>query len=248
MSDTPVSPRPDDDAAEPPGAPRARPSRRSLGPAIAIGLLGFAVVVAAQNPTPGARTGRARLIDLIAQEDERARALRREVDLLQARLDALEASAGKGETLRSLQARLAELGALAGLEPVDGPGIEVVLNDSTLRRAPSGDPNDLVIHEQDLQAIVNALWGGGAEAMAINGERITTASAVRCVGNTLLLHGSVYAPPYRIMAIGDPARLRSSLDDDPLAAEFVALAQDLRLGFEVRSAARLALPAFSGVL
>ncbi len=212
-----------------------------------VALLGFAIVVAAQNQRPGSRTGRARLIDLIAQEDDRARSLRREVDLLQRELDAVERQSGRGEALESLLSQVGRLGMLAGLKEVQGPGLEVTLRDSTLRRAPSGDPNDLVIHEQDLQAIVNALWGGGAEAMAINGERITSESAVRCVGNTLLLHGSVYAPPYRIKAIGPVGGLRAALDRDPLAARFAALAQDLRLGYTVNTAS-LALPAFRGLI
>lgn len=148
-----------------------------------------------------------------------------------------------GAALAELQHDLDALGPLAGAHAVVGPGIEVVLRDSSLRRAPSGDPNDLVIHEQDIQAIVNALWGSGAEAMSINGERITSASAVRCVGNTLLLHGSVYAPPYTIQAIGDRGRLASGLAHDPLARRFAALALELRLGFKVRTLSRLSLPA-----
>jgi uncharacterized protein YlxW (UPF0749 family) len=213
-----------------------------------VAILGFAIVVAAQNSRPGARTGRARLIDLIAQEDARARALRQEVDRLQDKLVALEQRSVPGNALRSLQEQASRLGALAGLQEVQGPGLQITLRDSTLRRAPSGDPNDLVIHEQDLQAIVNALWAGGAEAMSINGERITTTSAVRCVGNTLLLHGAVYAPPYTIGAVGDRARLRRALERDPFAARFAALAQDLRLGYSVAEVSKLFMPGFHGVI
>ena len=212
-------------------------------------MLGFAIVTAVRTPHPGPRSGRAHLIDLIAQEDARSRSLRREVDDLQARLETLERSSGTGvASLRSIQQQLDRLGLLAGLQAVRGPGVEVVLRDSTRRRAPSGDPNDLVIHEQDLQAIVNGLWNAGAEAIAINGERLTSDSAVRCVGNTLLLHGAVYAPPYRIDAIGNPARLAAGLARDPLASRFATLAADLRLGFSVRRMSSVALPGFLGAL
>ena len=68
-------------------------------------------------------------------------------------------------------------------------------------------PDDLVVHQQDVQAVVNALWPGGAEAMQIMDQRVITTSAVRCVGNTLILQGRVYSPPFQITAIGDPQRL-----------------------------------------
>jgi len=234
MSDTPGSSDPS--------------SRRSFGPYAVIALLGFALVVTARIPHPGGRTGRARLIDLIAEENAHSQSLRRQVDVLQAKLAALQVAAPRDEQLRGLEQRVDRLGRLAGLSGLAGPGVEVVLKDSTLRRAPSGDPNDLVIHEQDIQAIVNALWVGGAEAMSINGERITSTSAVRCVGNTLLLHGSVYAPPYRIDAIGDAAALRRGLNRDPQTQRFAAIANDLRLGFIVRASVNLIVGPYRGAL
>ena len=80
-----------------------------------------------------------------------------------------------------------------------------------------GDPNPdlLVVHQQDVQAVVNALWAGGARAMQIMDQRVIATSAVRCVGNTLLLHGVVYSPPYVITAVGDPTALRHALDASP---------------------------------
>ena len=146
------------------------------------------------------------------------------------------------------EARRASLDApFAGLGAVRGPGLVVVLSDSTLRESPTGDPNDLVIHEQDLQAVVNALWAGGAEAIAINGERITALSAVRCVGNTLLLHGSVYAPPYRVSAIGDARTLEFALDASEDVAAFRQAAADFRLGYQIKRRSSMALPAYRGV-
>ncbi|TMK82940.1 MAG: DUF881 domain-containing protein [Actinobacteria bacterium] len=136
----------------------------------------------------------------------------------------------------------------AGLADVTGPGVVVEMRDSLLRRSPTGDPNDLVIHQQDIQAVVNALWAGGAEAMSINGERLTSDSAVRCVGNTLLLHGSVYAPPYRISAIGDPGALSAVLASDPLVERFRVFVEDVHLGFTIRRAGSLTVPAFQGVV
>jgi len=93
--------------------------------------------------------------------------------------------------------------------------VVVTLDDSSARRSPTGDPNDLIVHERDIQTVVNALWAAGAEAVGINGERLTTTSAVRCAGNTLLLHGALHSPPYHIAAIGDPERLASAVPAQP---------------------------------
>jgi uncharacterized protein YlxW (UPF0749 family) len=225
-----------------------RPAR--LGPYLAVAVLGFAIVAAATLPHPGPRVARrARLIDLIAQEDGRSRALRRQVDALQAQIDALETQAGTRQAgLAALQRQIDQLGVFAGTRAVTGAGLLVEMRDSTLRRSPSGDPNDLVIHEQDIQAVVNALWVGGAEAISINGERLTSDSAVRCVGNTLLLHGSVYAPPYRISAIGDPAKLDHALASEPGVERFRIFVDSFHLGFDITNKGSLTVPAFRGAI
>lgn len=211
-------------------------------------LLGFAIVAAASLPHPGPRVSRrARLIDLIAAEDDRTRALRKELDRLTAELARLQHNAAS-VALSQVQQQIDRLSPYAGLAEVTGPGLLVEMRDSPLRTSPTGDPNDLVIHQQDIQAVVNALWAGGAEAMSINGERLTSDSAVRCVGNTLLLHGSVYAPPYRISAIGDVARLSQQLESDPLVDRFRIFVEDFHLGFTITQSGNLSVPAFSGLI
>jgi uncharacterized protein YlxW (UPF0749 family) len=213
-----------------------------------VGLLGFAIVASASLAHPGPRVGRpARLIDLIAAEDDRTRAQKEELDKLQSQLANLQKNAASSG-LGAVQSQIDRLGLYAGLADVTGPGVVVELRDSTLRTSPTGDPNDLVIHQQDIQAVVNALWAGGAEAMSINGERLTSDSAVRCVGNTLLLHGSVYAPPYRITALGDPDGLSGMLSSDPLVQRFRIFVEDLHLGFTIQTSSRLVVPAFHGVV
>lgn len=219
-----------------------------FGPHLAVALLGFAIVAAATLPHPGPRVGRpARLIDLIAAEDDRTRALKKELDRLQTQLSALQKKAASSG-LAEVQSQIDHLGLYAGLSDVTGPGVVVTLQDSPLRRSPTGDPNDLVIHQQDIQAVVNGLWAGGAEAMSINGERLTSDTAVRCVGNTLLLHGSLYAPPYRISAVGDPAVLTASLSSDPLVQRFRIFVEDFHLGFTIQRSGSLTVPAFRGVV
>jgi uncharacterized protein YlxW (UPF0749 family) len=185
--------------------------------ALAAALLGFLAVQAASQPraAPARGVRRLELADLIRQQDERIRELRRQVAALRRDLTAASRAASGSTEVRAMQAQVDELSAAAGGGGVSGSGVIVMLDDSDLSRSPSGDPNDLVIHERDIQTVVNALWAGDADAVALNGQRLTSASAVRCAGNTLLLHGTVQSPPYEIAAIGDPRALGDSLRSGP---------------------------------
>lgn len=215
-----------------------------------LAIVGFLLVTAAAQTRPGPRLGgKGRLVDLIRVTDARTSDLRRELDELNARLASLEAGhTATGATLAGLLANAGALAPFAGLTPVRGPAVRVELTDSPLRTSPTGDPNDLVVHEQDIQAVVNALWASGAEAIAVNGERITALSAIRCVGNTLLLHGSVHSPPYRVVAVGDRRRLRAGLDQDLGVERLRILAEKFGLGLAVADIDAATLPAFRGVL
>ena len=101
-------------------------------------------------------------------------------------------------------------------------------------RDPSIDPNESVVHQSDLQAVVNSLWAGGAEAMSVAGQRMISTSAVRCVGNTLLLNGEVYSPPFRIVAIGPAAGMRAALGRSPGVRLYRQAADVLGLRYSVR--------------
>lgn len=230
---------------------RARLSSLSrMFPYLLVVLLGFALVATTETGNSGPRLSRrARLVDLIAAEDDRVRNLRARLDTLQAQITSHEQSSSQGEQrLQEIRAEIDRLGTMYGTTEVSGPAVVVEMRDSSLRESPTGDPNDLVIHEQDIQAVVNALWSAGAEAMSVNGERITAASAVRCVGNTLLLHGSVHSPPYRIEAIGETGSLVQGLRDDPLAQRFRVFAEEFKLGYDVDVVSEVTLPAFRGLI
>ena len=105
-----------------------------------------------------------------------------------------------------------------------------------------------MVHQQDLEGVINALWAGGAEAMTLQGERVTALTAFRCVGNVLSLHGRVYSPPYVVEAVGDPDQLREALDaSGPLSIyrEYVAA---VGLGYDVQGQDQIDVPAFTGSL
>ena len=216
---------------------------------LAAALLGFLAVIAASQPPQARRESRrVELADLIREEDARVRALRREVRALE---EELEEAAGvrtrAGGALESLEARAAGLAMRAGLAPAEGPGVVVTLDDSGEARSPSGDPNDLIVHERDIQTVVNALWAAGAEAVAVAGERLTSRSAVRCAGSTLLLHGSLRTPPYEISAIGDPSRLERRVTGQPGMGRMLNAVRAFGLGFSVERAS-VSMPAAGPVL
>jgi uncharacterized protein YlxW (UPF0749 family) len=168
--------------------------------------LGFLVVLTVRG-RPAAPLGRLpdqfALAGLINRQQQTAVGLRGQVDQLRRQIDTIQAAeATRQSSLAGQQRLLAGANLLAGLVPVRGGGLRVVLDDSTRKTSPTGNVDDLVIHSQDIQAVVNALWLAGAEAIAVNDERLVSSSAVLCVGNTLLLNGTVHSPPYRVVAIG----------------------------------------------
>ncbi len=104
----------------------------------------------------------------------------------------------------------------------------------------------LVVHQQDIQAVMNALWAGGAEAMTLMDQRVISTSAFRCVGNVLRLQGQVYSPPYVVQAIGDPKRLKAALAASETVQAYIEDADQVGLGWSVDSHDELLLPAFAG--
>jgi uncharacterized protein YlxW (UPF0749 family) len=147
----------------------------------------------------------------------------------------------------AVQARSKPLLAPAGLTAVQGPGLLVVLDDArSVPSDPGVDLNQLVVHQSDLQSVVNALWAGGAEAMTVAGQRIVATSAVRCVGNTLLLNGRVFSPPFRVLAIGPAQQMQDSLDRAPGVTLFKQAASYYGLGYTVESQDAMQLPAYAG--
>ncbi len=228
-----------------PDAP-AGAGRTRLAFAGSLVLLAFILVVSAQTDrgSEGERVGRrVELAELIAAEQRRTAELEAQVEELSTQIAAQEDRVAVGALeLEGLQDHVDELGLAAGTVDVAGPGVLVRLDDAIGSWDGSGDPNDYIIHEEDLQAVANALFAGGAEAMAINGERVLATSAIRCVGTTLRLNGRFFTPPFEVTAIGHPVDLTSALDDDRAVQGFVDAVDEFGLGFEVESNGRLLVP------
>ena len=218
--------------------------------ALAAGLL-FATSASTAQGTDLRADRRLQLTELIARERADVEAREADADDLRETVAGIAAEAAAEDSRVGAAAAPPELEVAAGLVPIEGPAVTVSIDDAPRREgrpALSDDPDDLVVHEQDVQAVVNALWAGGAEAMTLMGQRIVSTSAVRCVGNTVILHGQVYGPPFVVTAVGEPDALRDALDSDPGVAFFRTFVDRFGLGYDVRTARSVTLPAYDGPL
>ena len=147
--------------------------------------------------------------------------------------------------------RTAEVEDAVGLSEVSGPGLRITLTDapsSALGAIPGTEPDDLVVHQQDLESFINALWAGGAEAMMLQDQRVINGSAFRCAGNTLLLEGRVYSPPFVITVIGDVEEMTAALDASPNVQVYREWVDHVGLGEKVETLDETTLPAYNGPL
>ncbi len=185
------------------------------------------------------------LPQLLREQEQRVEDLTAQVADLGAEVQRLtgESDEDAGTSLRAAPMGYA---VESGSRPVTGPGLVVRLDDAPPDQAPAGvRPDELVVHQQDIQAVMNALWAGGAESMTLMDQRIASTSAVRCVGNVLRLHGRVYSPPYVIRAVGDPQALRDALDASAAVRSYVRAADWVGLGWEVSESDEIEMPAYT---
>jgi uncharacterized protein YlxW (UPF0749 family) len=192
-----------------------------------------------------------RLSDLVQEKSDRNQRLDRELAGVRGQVDGLAAHDTHG---RAAGGKLDGLRDAAGTRSVTGPAVSVTLADAPRNAralvpgVPDPSPNDLVIHQQDLQAVVNALWRGGARGIQVMDQRLIATSAVRCVGNTLILQGRVYSPPYTITAVGDRAALHHAIDKDPSIENYLEYVRAYGLGWKVRNHARTTVPGYTGAI
>ncbi|WP_059010124.1 DUF881 domain-containing protein [Streptomyces specialis] len=238
---------------------RPRPRLRRLGSVAVFALAGLIFWLSFHV----ARGNNIRTDDSLLQMSDLVRERARQIEALESGnaalrddLDALAGSTGPDGTddpgAADERRRLAGLEQAAGLTELTGPGLTVTLTDAPpdagalVPDVPEPSPNDLVIHQQDLQAVVNALWAGGAEGVRVMDQRLISTSAVRCVGNTLILQGRLYSPPYTVTAVGDPGRLRAALDASPAIRDYRQYVEAYGLGWRVEQHAEATLPGYEG--
>ena len=207
---------------------RARTARHAvavLAVTIASGLL-FSVSSLNERKNPA---GTSNLATLVRTRQAQVSTLDNEVSSLDAQVQSFSSAPQSGSpdedafTARSTS-------------PVSGPGVQITLSDAPPGQIPAGaTPNDLVIHQQDIEDTMNALWAGGAEAMTVQGVRITNRTVIRCIGNVILVDGTSYSPPYVIQAIGDPDTLRATVTANPRMVNYQAYVTKYGLGWDMQT-------------
>lgn len=189
--------------------------------------------------------------DLIRAQNSSVARLEAKTEELRLEVEALGKSSREPE-VAAAQAQAARLEAAAGLTAMSGPGVTVSLDDAPLPGGsvlPAGATyDDYVVHQQDVEGVINALWAGGASAVTVMGRRLISTSAVRCVGNVLILDGQVYSPPFTVAAIGNARSLRRALDESTAVSYYRAWAEEIGLGYDVKSLPNVDAPAYEGSL
>ncbi|OBF93007.1 hypothetical protein A5791_13125 [Mycobacterium sp. 852002-51163_SCH5372311] len=200
-------------------------------------LLAGLLLAATHGVSGGAEIRRSdapRLVDLVRETRSSVSRLDAERNALAAKIDAAHGRSSDA-ALAAMLRRSAELAGEAGMNPVHGPGLVVTLDDAqrdTNGRFPrDASPDDLVVHQQDIEAVLNALWSAGAEAIQMQDQRIIATSMPRCVGNTLLLNGRTYSPPYAITAIGNASAMQAALAGAPLVTLYKQYVVRFGLGY-----------------
>jgi uncharacterized protein YlxW (UPF0749 family) len=247
-----ASPEPGSDLATPVPRRRGWTAWRVVTP-VAVLVSGSLFAVSARNSggtdlRPGRYTD---LAALVRTESRQYDALRDRVTRLNDEVTALTAAVDNDE-VEQLRAQARALEGPAGLVEQTGPGMTVVLTDAPAEVAESSqqDPNRLVVHQQDIQAVVNALWKGGATAVTIQGQRVVSTTGIKCIGNSVQLQGVPYSQPYTISGIGDPTALAAAIAADDYLQLYRSDAEqpDIAVGWQADVETSVTAPAYDGLL
>jgi uncharacterized protein YlxW (UPF0749 family) len=213
---------------------------------------GFVVAgqVKAQLLTPSNQVARYQALVRSVQDLEATNAdLRRQITDVRAQIDTLETeAAGRSASTRALQDQVAELRAHAGLTAVHGPGVEVDLANGVPGSDTSAQSRYLVNY-QDVQDVVNLLFAQGAEAVAVNGRRITPLTAFSgSAGQVVVDQGPHQSSPIKVLAVGDRNRMAAALDDASVLPDIRARQVQFRLGLTFVGSPDITLPAYDSSL
>ncbi|WP_344305437.1 DUF881 domain-containing protein [Nocardioides bigeumensis] len=256
MSDGPVG-GPADNPPSPASPPAWRwrlPGPWRVGTALVL-LMGSVLLIVSENSSGGTdlRPGRYNdLASLVNNESRRVKAQQEQVAALTAEVETLTAGV-QNEEADETRRQADQLRGAAGLEPVNGPGVTVTLSDAPIEdinALSTDDLNPFVVHQQDIQAVVNALWSGGATAVTVQGQRVISTTGIKCEGNSVTLQGVPYPQPYVIAAVGDQTALFQALQDDPVVQGYQVDAADpeISVGWELTLENLVQAPAYDGLL
>jgi uncharacterized protein YlxW (UPF0749 family) len=220
-------------------------------PLVVLACGGLFVVSANNSQGTDLRPGRyTDLASLVEDEADSYAALRDRVAALDAQVTMLSTAVSDREVNR-YQRKIERLRDPAGLEPRRGPGVTIVLSDAPedVINSTTGDVNPLLVHQQDIQAVVNALWKGGASAVTIQGQRVVSTTGIKCEGNSVQLQGVPYPQPYVIQAVGDQSALSSAVDSDSYVAGYRrdAANPEISVGWDLALDNSVTAPGYDGL-
>jgi uncharacterized protein YlxW (UPF0749 family) len=142
----------------------------------------------------------------------------------------------------SIHSDLENIRLISGLSKAQGPGINVVLEDSSYA-SDAQNPNDYIIHEQDVRSVINELYAAGAEAISVNGQRLIHSSSIRCVGPTIIVNGVKSAAPFQVTAIGDSITLSQALQ---LPGGVMDMLKNWGITIKIETSNEIVVPAYIG--
>jgi uncharacterized protein YlxW (UPF0749 family) len=219
--------------------------------AMAIGLvLAWQLKGPRASPPVGYTPGdpRDRSVYTIKQLEAEQASLKVEIARLRADLADYQAQASaETDRLQRLNAELDAQRAAAGLAAMRGPGVAATLDDSNVRNIPtSSDPNAFLVHDYDLRDVINVLWLAGAEAIAVNDERVVGNTSAYCVGSTVMVNTTRLSPPYVVRAIGEPVTLAETLRNPSYLTALRQRVERYGIKFQAVQVPKLTLPAYTG--
>jgi uncharacterized protein YlxW (UPF0749 family) len=217
---------------------------------LALLILGF--LIAAQLASEGPRiryTSQERTplvetaLGLQAQQED----LKKQILELRGSIEDLEAAGeGSATITQLLNGQLERARIAAGLVPLSGPGLVIQLSDSNVPIPPGSNDRDYTVSGQDVQSVVEELWLAGAEAVAVNGERVSVATAIVDIGGSVLVNSAYLAPPYQVSSIGPPDMF-DRLTRSPGFVDFIrARSETFGIGVGYAVADAVDLPAYAG--
>ena len=218
--------------------------RASLAAVLAV--VGFLTLVASsgvENARRGAESRRAGLVSLIRDRQQEVEELGESLvelrsEVLAARRRLSDQSAREARRVRGVQMR-------AGTLPMTGPGVVVTLSDSDREARDAAEQSALAVRDVDVQLVVNALWAAGAEAVAVNGQRLVATSPIRGAGETITVNFRPLVPPFEVRAIGAD---KAAFERSAVARRFRRWVDDLGLGFHVEEKRTVDVAGYLGPL
>ncbi|MFC8700442.1 DUF881 domain-containing protein [Streptomyces parvus] len=229
------------------GLPRTLKSKLGLAAGLVVAALVVTLGAAeARVAAPVVAKEREELIDRINAETQAADTLESDVDKLRA--DVSERQRKALEQHGGDQGQLVAL--LAGATPVEGPGVKLIIDDAKNTDQGGGGPRESSgfadtgrVRDRDMQRVVNGLWESGAEAIAINGQRLTALSAIRAAGDAILVDNRPLVPPYTVLAVGDGKKLATAFQDSADGQYLQALKESFDIRTSISDQAKVQLPA-----